>query len=299
MAAKKTWHARSPHTRQNCLTLFEYRDGTEFIVFDTETTGIRDTDTIVELAALRCRVSGKKASVVEVLDLFIRPPVPMDEKVVAVHGITNEFLDGMPPEEDVFPRIREFFGNRPILVGHNVGFDEKMLSSLYRRNGASLSFQIGLDTLEMARDLFEGKETESYSLQDLAGAAGLDAGLSFHHAMDDVKATLRLLSFCYQEYREQPDPPENLTELYIRYLYFRKGYNKYQTGVCVVTDYGTVCYSNFRKRWVSSEVDLDTVDIARLETDVLVRTGIPDMAEFGRMTEKKFEAVKKQMRASR
>ena len=292
MAAKKIYYARNPRTRKNCMVLFHHEGIREFIIFDTETTGLTDDDTVIEFAAIKCGLEGGKTVPVDQVNFYIKPKKPMGQKVVSVHGISNEYLEDKPDEKDVFPEICKFLGDNPILVGHNVGFDIRMLANLYARNGAAFHYQVALDTLEMSRDLFDMKDTPSYKLDDLARSFHLDSGIHFHNALDDAKATLRLLNFCYTEYMSRPSIPDGSIHLFVRYLYYWQGRNKHQAGIYVATDHGLVYYSTFRKQWVSSQVDLSKVDINRLETDALFRTGIPDMAEFGRMTEKKFEKIK-------
>lgn len=290
------YRATNERYKTNCKLLYEHTDGLPFFIFDTETTGVKENDRIVELAILKCQIINKKAVILEEHDIYIQPPFEMEQKVIDIHGITNEFLKGKPTEKEVFQTIKKVFGRRPILVGHNVEFDIGMVSRMYERNGETFTFQIGLDTLDMARDVLFGKDVTDYKLGTLLNITGLDFGLTFHNALDDIKGTLRLLDYCYAEYKDMPDENENKTILYMNYMYYWKGYNKKQSGMYVDTNLGRIYYSTFYKCWLSSKVDLEKCNINALETEVLLKTGLPSMKEYGRMTENKFKALKAERR---
>lgn len=290
------YRATNEKYKYNCKLLYERTNGTPFYVFDTETTGVKENDRIVELAILKCRIKNGKAIIDEEHDIYIRPPFDMDQKVIDIHGITNEFLADKPTEEELFPVIKEIFGERPILIGHNVEFDIGMVSRMYERHGAKFTYQIGLDTLDMARDVLFGEDVPDYKLGSLLNITGLDFGLTFHNALDDIRGTLRLLDYCYAEYKELPEDEENKDLLYVNYMYFWKGYNKKQSGMYVDTNLGKIYYSTFYKCWFSSKVDLSKCNIRALETDILLKTGLPSMREYGRMTENKFKALKAERR---
>lgn len=285
------YRARNTRNMHNCLVLFEFRDNVEFIVFDTETTGTKDTDQIVELSAIKCRIRDRQPEVIGEFQEFIRPEKPMDEKVIAIHGITNEFLADKPAERAVFPAVQEFFGPNPILVGHNVDFDVNMMAQYYNRMGESFRFQAALDTLEMCRDLIFGKGVESYRLSDLTEMLGLNAGLEAHSAKDDTMATYRLLVYCYHEYKRQPVSGIRKRPLYVNYMYYWKGYNKNQAGMWLNTDAGKIYYSTCQKAWMSSQVNLAEYDIDLLEQEVLRRTGLPSIKEFGKLTQAKYQSI--------
>ena len=148
--------ARNLKTRKNTTLLFEGKEGLRFIIFDTETTGIKpEKDRIVELAAIKYEVHNKVAKEIDTLHIYIKPPFLMEQKIVNIHGITNEFLMDKPTEENVFNQIKEFFGKEPVVAGHNIAFDIEMLNALYMRQGEYFTSKVSLDTLEMARDLKE------------------------------------------------------------------------------------------------------------------------------------------------
>nr|WP_303181784.1 3'-5' exonuclease [Lachnoclostridium phocaeense] len=291
------YRARSDRNRNACIKLFEEMAGIPFYIIDTETTGLDPLrDHIIEFAAIKCQISDGTAKEVERIDIFIRPPFDMDEKVVAIHGITNESLKDQPEENEVIGLIQRFIGERPILIGHNVEFDIKMLLGMFWRCRIPLSPAAGLDTLEFARDLLTQKEVDDYKLGTLVKLFGLDAGLKFHRAIDDVVATMRLLNCLYMEYKKRPGKG-TVEKIHVNYMWFWSGFNKNQIGIYLDTSVGRIYYSTVNKCWMSSTVNLGEVDIDEMERYILYQTGITNMREFGRLTEKKFEEMKKRRKA--
>ena len=299
------YRMRSSRNRKNMITLFEYRNGLEFIVFDVETTGLnkKHDDFIIELAAQKYRIENRKPVLIDQKDIYIKPPFWMSEDVIAIHHITNEYLEDMPEEADVVPEIQAFFGKRPILVAQNAEFDIQMMEEMFERMGSEFTYQMVFDTLECARDLvspdemtqflkehYDGKELldrsqKPYQLSNVTKLYGLDDGINFHNALGDVNATARLLMVFYEEYKKMPSRSA-LNKLKINYIFFY-GKRKEQIGVWVDTDMGRLYFSTLYKAWMSSGIDLETVDIDCLEDNILHRMNI-SFKEFARMTEKKF-----------
>ena len=208
--------------------------------------------------------------------------------------IIQSWAEYKQTEEDAFSEIQEFFGENALLVGYNVDFDIDMLRGMYKRQKTELKFWYKLDVLEMARDILYGKEIEDYSLSTLIWHLGLDSGITFHQADDDVLATWRLMEYCYNEYKElRKTQPSSLEHVYINSIYFWKGYNKFQQGVYLNTSLGKMYYSTFQKAWFSSNINLERVDIDAIEREVLIRMGIDSNKELGKMTARKFENIKK------
>lgn len=289
-----TYKARSTKNMRHCLVLFNQGEGVDFIVFDVESTGLKPSeDYIVELAAIKCVIKNGEAEEIDRMDIFIRPPFYMNKDVIAIHGITNEFLEDKPSEADYIEQIREFFGPYPILCGHNVEFDIAMMQAMYKRCGYEFQYENALDTLNMARDIVRKDESDTYKLSDIVTLYGVDDGLTFHHAIDDVEATCRILKIFHREYEEKLKTM-NLTDRekpIINYLHFWKGYNKMQQGVYVNTNLGKIYLSTYQKCWCSTEVDLERVDVDYLESEVCRKTGL-DFNTLGKMTESKWEKIK-------
>ena len=167
-----------------------------FIVYDLETTGKKkDVDRVVQFSANRYEVIDGIYQMVSSIDLYIKPPFLMEQAVVDIHGITNEFLADKPREEDVFPAIYEFF-NDPncIITGYNImKFDNVFMQHMYERNGAvfDLNEDRFVDIYGIAKSVIYPKEVQDYSLKlsNVANHLGISDDFNFHSAAEDIQAT--------------------------------------------------------------------------------------------------------------
>ena len=297
---------RNEINQRACLYVFDTpkMNAVDLIIFDTETTGLKpNEDYIVQLCAKKYRAGTESMTLVDEINLYIRPPFYMDKKVIAVHGITNEFLLDKPFEEKAFKTIQSFFGERSLLMGYNVDFDIGMLKGMYERQGQTLKYWTSLDILEMARDLFAPDEVENYKLGTILQATGLDIGLTFHNAMDDVEGTARLLEYCYEEYKKIAKHSGEKKSLYIKQYYYFVGYRKEQKGIylLVSTDrYGSgessyhwIYFSTYYKMWFSKDkgFNLSDKDIDNLEKNILTHLKISNIKEFGKLTPTKWKNI--------
>lgn len=159
-------------------------DCEEYVVLDTETTGIDPQhDEIIEVGAVRVRCG----QMVETFEALIRPEGTVGDSE-AVHGISDARLqeEGRPPAE-VFSEFQSFIGDTPV-AGHNVRFDLRMLSAHSTRVGVPMTFGDHFDSLRYARRLLR---QDSYRLGDLCEKLDLPAEAT-HRALDDVKTTVHL-----------------------------------------------------------------------------------------------------------
>lgn len=126
----------------------------EFVVFDTETTGLSASkDRIVELSAVRF-VDGVP---VEVFETFINPEREISPEVSAINHITNDMVADAPTISEVLPSFEAFVGKSP-LVAHNLKFDIKFL--FYSGSIITDTPRKYYDTLEQSQNLL--KKIKSY-----------------------------------------------------------------------------------------------------------------------------------------
>lgn len=158
----------------------------EIVVFDTETTGLDPgRDEIVELAAVKLR-SGRPAGR---FHKYLRNTVPVGESE-AIHGFSDAFLaEHGEPAGEVLRAFLKFAG-RGVLVGHNVGFDLRMLRAQARRLNVPLADFTWFDTLDLAQRFVD---SDDYKLATLARRFGIQAA-RHHHAGSDVDVTCALLA---------------------------------------------------------------------------------------------------------
>ncbi len=108
------------------------------IFFDLETTGINiASDRIVEIAYLKIDLNGNESS----KTLRLNPEMPIPEKVIAIHGISNEDVKDAPTFNEVAKSLaREFEGCD--LGGYNsIKFDIPVLAEEFLRAGVDIDLK--------------------------------------------------------------------------------------------------------------------------------------------------------------
>ncbi|OJU86372.1 DNA polymerase III subunit epsilon [Shinella sp. NM-101] len=120
------------------------------IIFDTETTGLDNKlDRVIEIGGVELENHFPTG---RTLHIFINPG---DRKVhpdaLAVHGITDEFLQDKRPFADVAQDIIDFFGEAR-WVAHNASFDMGFINAEFDRLGLPpVASDRVTDTLALAR----------------------------------------------------------------------------------------------------------------------------------------------------
>ena len=250
----------SEDRKKKLLQTLDANIGKYMIMFDTETTGLKKDDQIVELAGKKYRIEKDANSIYEFLETdtfhaYIKPPFAMDSGVIAIHGITNEFLEDKFTEEEISPQIAAFFGDADLLCAYNINFDIKMLMRLYERTGMPIPFVLSeeekqLDVLIYARDLVSSKETKSHKQEDVCKAMGLEDGVKFHSAIDDIEACFRLFKIFVKQYQDMETLDYSKLPTPMIYqngiAYWEKGKIK---RIYVNTDKGGFYYDIIKKEW--------------------------------------------------
>ncbi|HUM17399.1 MAG TPA: exonuclease domain-containing protein [Candidatus Nitrosotalea sp.] len=165
-------------------------DELTFVVFDTETTGLRPEagDRVVSLAGVRVR--GGRVRPHETFDTLVDPGRSVPPESVRIHGITDEMLIGAPSMVTVLPAFLEFVGPA-VLVGHEASFDLRFLEPAARR--------LGLPSLTAARPILDTRllsrslhgPGESHTLEAVAGRLGVTV-TGRHSALGDALATAEI-----------------------------------------------------------------------------------------------------------
>ncbi|MFA5149284.1 MAG: exonuclease domain-containing protein [Candidatus Omnitrophota bacterium] len=160
-------------------------DDIEFVIFDSETTGLEPAsgERIVELAALRFR-GIKRISEFQTL---VNSGQPVSAAAFAVNKISPEMLQGAPSPAIVLPKFMDFIQGS-CLCSYNAGFDLDFLNNELRiLEIPALKDIFVVDILKMARRLVPG--LERYALWFVADKLGIKTQQE-HRAFSDVELTL-------------------------------------------------------------------------------------------------------------
>ena len=142
------------------------------IVLDTETTGL-DPEQGHKIVEIGCVELVNHMPTGRTFQEYLNPEREMGEDVIAVHGITNEFLKDKPKFKEVAEKFIEFIGTDSKLVIHNAAFDMKFLNAELSAAGyEKLSFDRVIDTLIIARQKFPGSRV---NLNELCKRFNVDA----------------------------------------------------------------------------------------------------------------------------
>jgi len=106
--------------------LFDEAPKDEYIVYDTETTGLNPkVDEILSIGALR--IKGDKIITSQKFELFVKPDKKISQESIKIHKIRNIDLEnGSKPQESI-EKFLHFIGSRP-LIGYYLEFDVKMIN---------------------------------------------------------------------------------------------------------------------------------------------------------------------------
>lgn len=154
-----------------------------YVCLDLETTGLDPKkDKIIEIGAVKV----KDREVVDIMETFVNPERPLEERIIALTGIKDEQLSNAPDIKEILPKLIDFIGD-DILLGHRVSFDYSFVkkAAINQR----LKFEkFGIDTLKLARKFLP--DLESRSLEFLCRHFEIEH--SAHRALADAKATSEL-----------------------------------------------------------------------------------------------------------
>lgn len=178
---------------------------TKYVLFDTETTGNKDDDKIIQIGAM---VVGSKGEV-QVYDELCSSDVAIKFEAMEVHNITPEMLEGKGNFKSTrfYQDLAGLNSESNYLIAHNIKFDLGMLE----REGFVNRMRL-IDTLRCAKHLYP--DSEYHRLQYFRYSLGLykseakEAGkynivIKAHDAIGDVLVMKLFLSKLVARVKEQ------------------------------------------------------------------------------------------------
>ena len=166
------------------------------IILDTETTGInpREGHRIVEIGCVEMvnrQLTGKT------FHAYINPQFQMEQEVINIHGLTNEFLADKPLFEQVVDDFITFIRGAELVI-HNAKFDIGFMDhefSMIRGKKLPKTHDICTvtDTLKTSKDEFGSPKTLDFLARHYSVDGLVDR--TYHGALIDAQ----LLAFVYVE----------------------------------------------------------------------------------------------------
>ena len=152
---------------------------TEFVVFDTETTGFNaaGSDQMIEIGAVKI----KNGEIIDRFDELINPGRPIPSKITELTHITDEMVKDCDNEENVTKRFLEWIDDLP-MVAHNAKFDISFIEMAMKKYKLGEFKNTVIDTLELSRTLDQG--FARHSLSALVSRYNIDFDEEGHHRAD-------------------------------------------------------------------------------------------------------------------
>jgi len=154
----------------------------DFVVLDSETTGLGNPIDFVEVGVLSARGE-------PLFDSLIKPSCRVEPGASRVHGHTTQSLSGERCFVEVYPDLLDVMWAKRVIV-YNASYDRRVWDAAVGRLGARAALAGELAPWECAMRAFaayvgERSKRGGYKNQKLAGGD--------HTALGDARATLRLI----------------------------------------------------------------------------------------------------------
>jgi len=169
----------------------------EFVIFDTETTGIGKTDEIVQLGVVDH--SGEV-----LISTLVKPVHPISPEAQAVHGLTAAHLIDAPGFPGVYDQLAAVLSGRCVVV-YNADFDRKILEQTCRRYKKPLiepaEWMCAMKQYAQFRGVRKGNDFRWFRLTEACAHEAVFVGRA-HSAVDDCVLTLHLIQKMAENYKQ-------------------------------------------------------------------------------------------------
>lgn len=153
------------------------------VVFDTETTGLSQTDRIVQIAGVRI-ARGKLTG--ERFDTLVNPGRSIPPASTAIHHVTDEMVADAPDMTTALNAFRHF-AEGAVLIAHNAPFDMGLLRGAAKETGAHFDNRV-MDTVLLSAMVYG--QAATHTLDALTERLDIEIPPEDRHtAMGDTIAT--------------------------------------------------------------------------------------------------------------
>ncbi|HLZ57480.1 MAG TPA: exonuclease domain-containing protein, partial [Ktedonosporobacter sp.] len=167
----------------------------DFVVIDTETTGLRPgSDRVIEVAGVRLHAGEATDS----FQTLINPGRRIPPFIAKFTGITQDMVNTAPFAREMFSDLLEFIDGA-VLVGHNLSFDINFLSYEAQLLGRVFPLD-GFDTIPLARRFLPG--LKRFKLDMVAQHLQIPTA-NRHRALGDAQVTAAIFLHILERAQQQ------------------------------------------------------------------------------------------------
>lgn len=180
------------HDRRAAIAQAQIELNKKPIYLDTETTGLKDRDQIVEICLLEHDGSIAFQS-------LVRPTVKIPFDATRVHGITDAMVSTAPTWPEVWPHVEAILSTRRSAI-YNAEFDLRLLQQSHRAHGLHWSAGVNHFCIMKLYAQFRGEWNSRagnyrwHSLDDARWQCGLDLP-NAHRAVADTLLARAVLHY--------------------------------------------------------------------------------------------------------
>lgn len=146
-----------------------------------------DFETLEGYRASVCQVGAvlyENGEIVDVFDSLVCPPTKNENwYCVQTHGLTYNDVKDAPTFPEVWKKIDEMIGDRPI-VAHNAPFERSCINECANEFGTKSDYEF-IDTLKLSREKFKGKR--KHTLDEMCNQYKIRLA-RHHNALSDAIA---------------------------------------------------------------------------------------------------------------
>jgi len=182
-------------------------------VFDTETNGLSDNNSVLNFSAIVAVIKDNKITVKKIIDRYYYPVENFNKKAIKVNGLNKNtiekkrasatYSEHFVNDKEIKEQIKSYLFNNYTIVAHNLSFDTKFIRDFYQYGDFELeTILLGRSCCTMLNsidicNLYHPYYNKKYpTLQETAEAFNIDTdyisdlvGGYFHNSLFDVFVT--------------------------------------------------------------------------------------------------------------